>query len=267
MTILAKPKPTITRTNRGRGHSYRIDGQPAPGVTTILNAVVNKPALVGWAARTVAEYVANKDANWLEDLRADGDEALIDYLKGVPDRVRNSAGDRGTQVHALAERAIAGEEVEETEELAPVWGHIESCVRFLDEWHVDPVLIEAVVANRTVRYCGTVDLVADCVQGRCMFDYKTSSIGIFPETALQLAAYLHAETYLDETLEGEPSEESLPGLQIDGGAYAVHLTGDGYEVRPIETAPAWEAFQHVAAVYHAGVPNGWSAWVRPAVTL
>jgi hypothetical protein len=262
--MLAKTTAGIIRTNHGRGHSYKIDGRPVPGVTTILGAVVAKPALVGWAGRLVAEYVADKDAAWLEELRADGREALVDHLKGVPNRDRNAAAARGTLIHRYAERVIAGEELQETPELEPLWGHIESCVKFLDDWDVRPVLVEPVIGNRTHRYCGSADLVADSARGavrRAIFDYKTGASGIFPETALQLAAYRHAEAYVDDT----GAEEPVADLGIEA-AYGVHLRGDGYDVYPVDTEPAWEAFQHIAAAFHLGVgvrDGGWSSWIGP----
>lgn len=269
MTILSKPKLAIARTNRGNGHSYTIDGRKVPGVTTILGTVLAKPALVGWASKLVAEYVADKDALWLEELRADGRDALVGHLKGVPNRAKTAAGLRGTQVHAYAERVIAGEELEETEELAPLWGHIESCVKFLDAWEITPVAVEAVVASREHRYCGTVDLVADsgALHQRGLYDYKTGASGIWPETALQLAAYLHADAYVAGT-----GEAPVADLDIEA-AYAVHLRGDGYDVYPVETGTSWEAFTHLAAAYHLGVgassrdAGGWTSWVREAVQL
>jgi hypothetical protein len=276
VTTLAKPKLAIARTNRGSGHGYTIDGRKVPGVTTILGTVVAKPALVGWASKLVAEYVADKDALWLEELRADGRDALVAHLKGVPNRAKTAAGVRGTQVHAYAERVIAGEELEETPELEPLWGHIESCVAFLDAWEISPVLVEAVVGSREHRYCGTADLVADSgrLRQRGLYDYKTSASGIWPETALQLAAYLHAESYVDGTRGPEftPTEEPFAGLGIEA-AYAVHLRGDGYDVYPVETAASWEAFTHLAAAYHLGVGasprdgGGWTSWIREAVQL
>lgn len=261
MTI-PKTKAGIARTDRGRGHSYTVDGQRAPGATTIIGQVVAKPALTNWAARLVAEYVADKDAAWLEELRLDGRDAMVSHLKRVPDRAKKAAALRGTDVHSLAERVIAGEELEETEELAPLWGHIESCVRFLDDWKISPVLVEGVVASRAHRYAGTVDLVAMLPNGdRALFDYKTGSSGVWPETALQLAAYRHAEAYLDN----DGAEADMAGLNLTA-AYAVHLRADGYEVLAVDTEPAWEAFQHIAAAFHLGVgarDGGWSAWIAP----
>jgi hypothetical protein len=55
---------------------------------------------------------------------------------------------------------------------------------------------------------------------RLLIDLKTNRSGIFGETALQLAGYRHADTYLDE----DGNEQ--PMLEVDGCA-AVHITADG----------------------------------------
>jgi hypothetical protein len=49
---------TIERRNHGRGHSYLVDGQKLPGVTTILNTLP-KNALVEWAGKTTANYAVD----------------------------------------------------------------------------------------------------------------------------------------------------------------------------------------------------------------
>src|SRR5690606_13872332 len=54
-----------------KAHRYWIDGKPAPGVTTILGKGIPKPAIPYWAARTVAEYVADEPEK-VEALRAAG---------------------------------------------------------------------------------------------------------------------------------------------------------------------------------------------------
>ena len=42
------------RRNHGRGHSYLLDGEKVPGVTTLISNGFPKSALINWAARTVA---------------------------------------------------------------------------------------------------------------------------------------------------------------------------------------------------------------------
>ena len=113
-------------------------------------------------------------------------------------------------------------------------GHVESYVRFLDEFDVAPVLVEAVVMSHRHGYAGTLDLVADLVdrddpdqpRQRWLLDVKTSRSGIFGETALQLAGYRYADTYVSDG-------EEHPMIPVDRTG-AVHVRADGYDLVPVE---------------------------------
>lgn len=237
---------TLRRINHGRGHSYRIDGQKVDGVTTLIKDGLPKPALVNWAARSVAEHVAdNLDA--VLGMRDMGRDAIVAALKEAPWTSRNQAGARGTEVHVYAERLAAGEEVEVPDHIA---GHVEACVAFLDEWKVRPVLTETVVGSRKWRYGGTLDLVADVTnpatgeEQRIIADWKTAASGIWPETAYQLSAYRYAEVYLDDAGEERP----MADLGITGGL-GIHIRADGYDAVPVRCDEAvFKAFLHIAWV-------------------
>ena len=45
-----------------KAHRYWLDGKHIPGVTTLIKGGIPAPALTYWAARTVAEWVADHDA-------------------------------------------------------------------------------------------------------------------------------------------------------------------------------------------------------------
>lgn len=237
---------TLRRINYGRGHGYKIDGEKVDGVTTLIKDGLPKPALVGWAARSVAEHVAdNLDA--VLGMRDMGRDAIVAALKEAPWTSRNKAGARGTEVHGYAERLAAGEEVEVPDHIA---GHVEACVAFLDDWKVRPVLTETSVGSRKWRYGGTLDLVADVTrpdgggEERAILDWKTAASGIWPETAYQLAAYRHAEIYLDD----DGAEQPMADLGITCG-YGVHIRADGYDVIPVRCdEPVFKAFLHIAWV-------------------
>src|SRR5690606_11394698 len=113
-------------------------------------------AIPKWAAAQVAEYVAD-NPDGVETLRQMGREPMIQALKGVPWEKRDKAAARGTTIHDYAERLLRGEDVEVDDELVPV---IENALAFLDDWHIEPLVIEAPVASREHRYAGTLDLIA-----------------------------------------------------------------------------------------------------------
>lgn len=221
-----------------KAHRYWLDGRPVPGVTTLIKGGLPAPALTYWAARTVAEYVADHDAE-VEQLRGMGRGPMVAALKEVPWTARDKAGARGTEVHAIAERLVHGEEIEVPEHLA---GHVEACARFLDDWAVTPLIVEKSVAHREHWWAGRFDLIATIGDGRTiLLDYKTAS-GIWPETAFQLAAYSHAEFWQDD----DETEHPLPA--IDACA-AVHLRADGYDLIPLDSGDAtYKTFRHIAHV-------------------
>jgi hypothetical protein len=240
---------SIQRINYGRGgHGYKVDGHKVDGVTTLINEGLPKPALTRWAAKAVAEHVAdNLDA--VLGMRDMGRDAIVAALKEAPWTSLNRAAVRGTEVHALAEQLVHGTEVEVPE---PLSGHVESYVRFLDEWKVKPVIVEAVVASRKWRYAGTTDGVV-YVRGNIdpvIIDIKTSVSGIFPEVAYQLAAYRYAEVYLDGK-----SEKPMADLGI-GGGYAIWVRGDGYDVVPVDCNDrVFKDFLHIAWTARAARTN------------
>lgn len=231
---------SIQRINRGTGHSYKIDGKKAEGVTTLIKGGLPKEALQFWSAKMVAEYVAdNRDRlrdvyDWMDR------EQLVLMLKQVPWSKRDAAAVRGTDVHAIAEKLLHGEEVDVPEHLA---GYVQSAVEFLDEWKVIPVRSETVVASREHSYCGTFDFVGRIFDGRTvMGDYKTG--GIWSEVILQQAAYRYAEVFLDENGDEQP----MASLGIEG-ALAVQIRADGYDVYDLPSdEAAFQSFLHVAAV-------------------
>lgn len=236
------------RAERGRGlkfypssHRYKLDGEWVTGVTTLLS-VLNKPALPKWAAKSVAEYVArNRDG--IEHLYGMGEGPMIDALKGVPWQERDDAAVRGTDVHDFAERIVKGEEVDVPEHYV---GHVESALAFMEDYGIEPLLVEACVGSREFKYAGKLDLVADQRSGpRAIWDYKTSKSGIYKETAFQLAAYAFAEFH------GEGGDESpMADLGIEA-SYGVHLRADGYDVYPLAFGPdVYDEFLCIARAWH-----------------
>lgn len=220
------------RVSRGRGHSYLLDGVPVDGVTTVTNKGVPKPNLVGWAARSVAAYAVD---HW-DDLVEATPSARLKTLEGAAWGVRDEAAGRGREVHTLVQHLQAGDEVEVPE---PLVGYVDAYLKFVAEWQPRELLVEAVVVNRAVRYMGTLDSLADLADGRrWLVDWKTGGSGIYPEVALQLAAYRYAEVYVD----AEGVERDLPQVDACG---ALWLRPDGYDLYPVEAnGDAFRRFQY-----------------------
>lgn len=227
-------KKGLTYTERG--HRYTLDGRPVMGVTTLLNKGLPKPAIPYWAAKTVAEYVANNVDNVQAMLDSGGAGPTIDFLKKTPWEKRDQAGVRGTDVHALAEKIAHGEEVDVPEHLLdPVQGY----VRWLDEWMPEVIFTERPVGNRQWWYAGTPDIVCSIDGQTWLLDWKTST-GVYGESALQVASYGHAEFYVDH----DGTEQPMPKIDRYG---VVHIAPNEtliYEITDPESA--WKDFLHVA---------------------
>ncbi|HEY7037171.1 MAG TPA: hypothetical protein VH482_37970 [Thermomicrobiales bacterium] len=224
------------RLERGRGHSYELDGRPVDGVTSILSNGVPKPALINWAANETAAYAVN---HWDELGQREVAERLR-TLERARFIGRDSAAVRGTEIHRLAHRLAAGELVDVPD---PLIGHVDAYLTFVEEWQPEEIVVEAVVGNRAWNYMGTLDLLARLGDGRLwLLDWKTGTSGVWPEAALQLAAYRYAEFFLD--VDGR--EQPLPEVEEAG---CVWLRADGYDVVPVDTSPeTFRTFLYAAQV-------------------
>lgn len=215
----------VRRKAAGRNHYY-VDGNDRrmPGVTTILGNGMPKKALINWAANATADAAVN---GW-DELAELPVATRLDRLKKARYDDRDAAARRGTEVHGIAEQLVKGERVTVPEELR---GHVEAYVKFLDDWDVEPVLVEFVVASYRYGYAGTCDLIADLTMldgqvVRWLLDIKTTRSGVYGETALQLAAYRYADVHLAD----DGTERPVPVVERTG---VVHVRADGYSLIPV----------------------------------
>lgn len=271
MATKTAPKPTSTSRFRkrkyGKNHAYYLrqaDGSEVKldGVTTILSNGIPKPALVYWAANSTSDYATDHWDELAELPLSKRNETLRKSRYAISDEAKA----RGTEVHDLAERIAHGEEVEVPTEIR---GHVESAVKFLDEFEVEVILTETSVFHDRALYGGTFDLLlrSKLFPGRVILaDWKTNRTGIYPETALQLTAYAKATHYLD----AEKREQLISELGITD-TWAVWIRSDGYEVYDMECSDdTWAAFAHAAGVARSisdkEVAETWkSAPLRPRV--
>ena len=230
-----------------KSHRYRLDGAWVPGVTTLIGKGLPKPALPYWSAKTVAEWVAD-NPDLTEDLkRMGGRGPAVAFLKELPWQKRDEAAIRGTDVHALAERLVHGDEVEVPEHLA---AHVQGYVDWLDKFSPQALLTERACASRKWGYAGTFDAILTFESGplagkTVLADWKTSS-GVYGETALQTAAYARAEFYVDD----EGSEAGMPHIDATG---VLHVQEHGSEFYVLNDSPtaideAFKVFTHIAYV-------------------
>jgi hypothetical protein len=201
-----------------RRHWYRYRGQEEPSVTTILN-VLAKPALTGWAARLTAEQAVRERKKLWAIAEAD-ETAAVEWLRQAPWQRKDRAANLGSAVHKLISQGIVTGAADEQPYL-DVW------YQWLDGsgWTVKSQ--EFPVFHPQVGYGGTVDLLAVDGDGRLLVaDIKTGS-GVYPEYALQLAAYRHASV----------------GIPATDGAVVLHVTAEGCRVVEVDAGEStFEAF-------------------------
>lgn len=224
--------PTARRINRGRGHSYEIDGEKVPGITTIIGKGIAKPALIDWAGRVTAGYAID---HW-DELSEMRPSERLEALNKSRFTERDTAAVRGTAIHTIAQQLSEGQEVDVPE---PLTGHVDAYLRFVEEWQPKDILVEEAFFNRALGYAGTPDLLADLNDGqRWLLDWKTGAKGIFPEFALQLAAARYAEFWVDP--DGE--EQPIPNVDQCG---CIWLRADGYDLVPVAAdTEAFRVFLH-----------------------
>ena len=200
-------------------HSYFFEGRKVPSVTTILS-VINKTALINWAANMAADYFKGQ----IEPGKS-YDEVQLNTIwkeaKAAHYKKKTETGDIGTFVHEWVEKYIKGENPP-----PPVNQDLrESTERFL-KWVKDHKVTflasEQVVFSKKYNFCGTLDFICKINGGKLVLgDLKTSS-GIYNEYFLQTAAYRLART--EEYPEEQYSGQAIIRIGRDGGFEFVEST-------------------------------------------
>ena len=165
-------------------------------VTTLLDLAVAKPALIGWAAKTVAETAVDRLATLRQMVEVDDDrQAAIDFLTGSRWRKRAAILRRGSSMHAAAEQVALGQPLDVEPEVLP---YVVQYQRFLEDFRPEFELAEAPVFHLGYGYAGTLDLIARIDGTPYLVDYKShdkapdaKSRPPYPDIALQLTAYVN----------------------------------------------------------------------------
>jgi hypothetical protein len=223
--------------SRSERHAYSwSDGQvmygPFPGVTSVIGIVDKSGPLMGWSRRVTAEAAVRHAAEigtWATEF---GTDAAVSLLTKAAVNETTKAADVGTRVHALAEAISLGQSVEVTEEERPF---LEAYQQWIADWRPEFLATEEMVISTQHRYGGTFDAAVRMLDEVWLIDYKTSK-GVYPETALQLAAYARAD-FIGRP--GDPTRYEIPQATQFG---VLHLRPTGYEVVPYDIADSFDAF-------------------------
>jgi hypothetical protein len=241
------------RTRKSGSRTYLIGDREYPSVTTILS-VIDKPALIAWAANEERTACLEAAANLYVDLhrtplmdplvyRATL-EARLGQVKAHK-RETAKAMDLGTQVHRAIEhqtRKTLGQRVGPEPALVDdaLWAYM-AWQDWAQTHAVRPVLIEQTVWSTAHGYAGTTDLVA-WMDGRLtLCDYKTGK-AVYPEARLQVAAYVRAINEMGHGPVTDAVVVRLPKVQTDPAFEVVTVTAD-------ELPELLAVFDHVHQLY------------------
>lgn len=202
-------------------HRYKIDGEWVVGVTTALNGIPKN--LTRWASRTVADFAIRNLRTVSQVAESAGYGPAMDMLTALPDQRRDDAAIRGTDVHALAEQYIQGEEIDFSDELLP---YVQGYAEFIADYEPESLHEELVVGSRKHGYAGRLDSIQRSEKfGRALIDYKTSN-RVYGNHALQCVAYCGADIAL---VDGE----TVPFEPLDT-AFILHIQPGTYDLIPVE---------------------------------
>jgi hypothetical protein len=217
--------------SRGSQRYYSWRSENYWSVTTILQAVP-KPALINWAKKFTAEYAVEHISALNELIAADPDGA-VDWLKGAAYRDRNRKAEIGSQIHAASEAYVLGKPFPKWP--ATIEKQMLAFERFLADYEPEFSMTEASVYNRSERYAGTLDGIVT-IDGRVLVGDIKSGKAIYPEVALQLAAYRFAEFI------GAP-DGSEKAMYPTDGAFALHLPAEGGSYDVVDVRADEEVFK------------------------
>lgn len=258
--------PTLGQTPI-EGVKPAVDDTRHWSVTTILGCL-KAEGLLYWTAEEAAKAAVNSAASLQSRIEEEGREAVIKWLRDA--RFRRAKGERtaaelGTAVHEACESyALTGQRPDVDPEVQPFLDQFD---RWAQEFQPVYQAAEVTVYNPTYGYAGTCDafltvggvrFIADYKTSRKSFDARGNPTGPYPEVALQLAAYRHAELaavwrprrmekfrrryYL---LSPAEREMAVPVPEVDTGL-VIHITPDHCDAYPVECGPEiFEAFLFV----------------------
>jgi hypothetical protein len=214
--------------------------------------VINKPALVNWAATTERNLVMQVAADLYQDAPAQKmtRAAWINTMETrlgkqkAGERELAKAGQIGTQVHGLIEYSLKVKLCQKAEPPPLISDKAAWAFACYEKWakqvNLTPIYIEQTVYSVTHGYAGTMDLYAEIDGKATVVDFKTGK-AVYPEAHLQNAAYRFA---LREMGHGDAIQGiilRLPKNEVDPDPEAVICDPEAESLEAFLTAKKlWE---------------------------
>lgn len=223
-------------------------------VTTIIGAL-DKPALLYWSAEEAAKAAVKSERTWKAMLEEQGEAEAVKWLRDARFRRQKglrSATELGTAVHEACEQyALTGIKPDVDDEVRPFLDQFDG---WLDRFQPSYQATEVVVFHPQYGYAGTTDafltlegvpLIVDYKSSRKNVDARGQLTGPYPEVALQLAGYRHAqfaavwrprrfEKFRRRYYLLSEAERALavPVPEVEGGL-CIHITPERCEAYPV----------------------------------
>ena len=171
-----------------RHRFFHSDGKSIKGVTS-YTGVIDKPALLGWVAKMMGEYLYQ---NWnIKNIKEEADKTnLIELAKREYRRIKIEAAEKGKEAHAWAEAWTQGKKPSMPEDLEVR----NAVIAFLDWFKQSGIKItssERFIYSKKYNYAGRMDWEGKKNGNLIIGDYKATN-GIYPEMRFQVALYQQA---------------------------------------------------------------------------
>lgn len=198
---LYKGKVTLLFDAKKHRYVWEEEHREIKSVTSALK-VINKPALVPWAANSAVDCIAGliEPGKSYDELElAD----IWDQGSNAHHKRKKDAGDLGTLLHKWIEDYIKGNNPG-----VPVNKLLQKSVERFLKWEkehdVEFLVSEQVIFSKTYEYCGTLDFICKYEGDLYIGDLKTST-GIYSEMLIQTASYRLAreEEFPNESYAGQ----------------------------------------------------------------
>ncbi|MEU3686971.1 hypothetical protein [Streptomyces narbonensis] len=204
-----------------------------PGVTSIVG-MLPKPFLQRWNANMAAD-LAIDSLDYIKAMAERDKDGAKKFIAGAAFRYTMGRAKVGSQAHDLFERMIRGQHIGTVHpDMRAYQRHF---AEFLDRVQPELVRAEDVAWSDTHKYAGSFDGILRLKlddRGRpdptgdpalVIADWKTSK-GTYPDVALQMSAYAHA----DEVIAPDGTREPMPEFD---GAVVLHITDESWEFLPV----------------------------------
>lgn len=255
LTFEFAPAGWLTKKGEPRKTDWRAyywtspDGERErmPSVTTLLDAIIPKGALVPWAeARGIEGAVEAVKQGLISDDASVGD--AVRAVRGArlgADAARDKGAIRGLDVHAVIERyMVSGDAPNLGEHPVEHRGYVQAVARFLLSRDIEPVAVEELVCDPDHGYAGRVDLIGTTAGRLIVWDAKTQERGqIYDAAHVQTKLYSRAHVACGGN---SPDEERVVVFAADGSFREMVCACDD---RAVDAALAWaRAIKPITAV-------------------